>query len=559
MADYTSGAIYFTGLGSGTNFDEIIEATISAESYRLEAMEEEESAIELKVEYLQEVNTAVSSLATVLDSMDNVDDFLAKEATTTSGSLGVSATGDAEVASHTVTVNQLAQTDVWVNTATGEASSDAVVTTSNASFTYTYGGESHTIDVAAGTTLEELADLITEFDETEGDVRGSVVYDGSAYYLKIYGMDQGADYAVTIDSSTTLAGYGDGDFTNTQTAQNAQLKVDGYPPGADQWMERSTNSIDDVIDGVTLTLYDTCEDAAVNVTLDTDAIEENIESLVDALNTIYGYIDALTAVDEDGEGSTFTGNYGVRMAETLLKSAASGKPEGFDYFDADTGLGDLYSALSQIGITTDADEDSETFGMLVIDYDDLEEALAEDSEAVALLFAADGSQGDSLSDDFTYVSSIAGVTEGGDYNVEYLVSNGSIVWATIDGQEADVDGLQITSASGDSGGLCLRVTNTADGTYSGVVQVKEGIVSTLSEVCDNLIDSEDGLLQIMEDSYDDQLDSLADRIEAEQDRLDEKETRLREKYASLEATLGDYEDISGSLDSYVDEINSKWG
>lgn len=556
MADYESGAIYFTGLGSGTDFDTIIDATISAESYRLELMEEQEETLELQVEYLQEVNSAVLDLSTILDTMDSVSDFLVKEATSTSTSLGVSADGDASVESHTVTVNQLAQTDVLVGDSGYSSTDDSInSTSSNATFVYSYGGVEHSIDVAAGTTLEELADLITDFDETEGDVRASTVYDGSSYYLKIYGMDLGADYPISISSNSSPAGFSSSDFTNTQEAQNAQLKVDGWPTGADDWIERSTNSIDDVIDGVTLTLYETCEDATVNVTLNSDSIEENVESLVDALNTVFSYIDALTAVDEDGEGSTFTGNYGVRLAEQLLKQATSSQPAGFDYYDSDTGLGDLYSSLSQIGITTDADEDSDTFGLLVIDYDDLEAALDEDPDAVALLFAADG-EGESLSSDFSFVSAVAGITEGGEYAVEYEVSGGTIVWATIDGVEAVVEGLEITADSGDASGLTVSVDNTVDGTYSGEATVKQGIVTILSEVASNLISSDDGLFQIMEDSYDDQLDALVDRIEAETERLDDMETRLREKYASLEATLGEYEDIGDQLDSSLAALDS---
>lgn len=555
MADYSSGAIYFTGLGSGTNFDSVIEATIAAESHRLTNYKAQKETFELKAQYIQDVNTAVSSLSTVLSSLDSVGDFLAMAATSTTEALGVSADGDAGVGSHTVTVNQLAQNDIWVNTGTGESSADAVITASNASFTYEYAGESHTINVSAGTTLEELAERITNFEETKGDVRASVVYDGSSYHLKIYGMDQGADYGVSVTSST-ISGYGASDFENTQAAQNAQIKVDGYPPGANDWMERSSNTIDDVIDGVTLTLNDTCMDAKVNITQDSDAIVEHIETLVDALNKVYSYIDALTKVTgsgEDAEGSTFTGNYGIRLAESLLKTASTSKPGGFEYYDATTGLGDLYSALSQIGVITDADEDSETFGLLIIDYEELNKALGKDSEAVALLFSANG-EGSSLSDDFSYVSAVPGITEGGEYGVEYLVSNGSIVWAVIDGEEAEVNGLEITSKSGDAAGLCVRVTNTADGSYSGKAVVKEGVIPTLAGVCDDLIDGENGLLKIMEENYDDQVADMTERIEDEQERLDAMETRLRNKYAKLESTLGKYDDISDSLTSYLKQL-----
>ena len=57
--------------------------------------------------------------------------------------------------------------------------------------------------------------------------------------------------------SATLTGFASADFTETRSAQDSLIKVDAYPTGADDWISRSSNTIDDVISGVTLHLHDT--------------------------------------------------------------------------------------------------------------------------------------------------------------------------------------------------------------------------------------------------------------------------------------------------------------
>ena len=54
MADYSSGAIYFTGLSSDIDFDSIITATVNSESYRLEQLEDWEDEWQEKVQAVME-------------------------------------------------------------------------------------------------------------------------------------------------------------------------------------------------------------------------------------------------------------------------------------------------------------------------------------------------------------------------------------------------------------------------------------------------------------------------------------------------------------------------
>ncbi len=560
MAEYASGAIYFTGLGSGTDFDSIVEATIEAESFRLTQLEEWRDTWEEKAETLQELNTELLSLRTTLKGMDTIAEFLEMVAESSDEyALTATADGDADTGTHTITVGQLAQNDVLVST-TGQSDSSDAVTTTDAVFAYEYAGDSYSIDVSAGTTLSGLVGLINGA-ASSGDVRAALINDGSEYHLQLYGMDMGAANTVTITAGTTLSGYESADFERTQTAQSARIKVDGYPTAADAWIERDSNTVDDVIDGLTLTLKDTGQDIRIGVLVDTEAIDEKVTEFVDQVNAIRTLLDELTAVDDDGEGSIMTGNYGVTMVEQRLKDITASSGVGFEPYDEATGLGDLFTSLSQIGITTDAVEGSETYGLLIFDtlddsFTSFDEALAEDPLAVAMLFAADN-VGQSWSSDFSHVSNISGVTTPGEHEVSYTISGGVVTAATINGEAATISGSEITGASGTTAsGLTVRVNNLADGGYTGTVSVKQGKIAQMVDALDAITDPEDGTLNIIADNYQSIVDDTETRITAEEDRLDYKERMLREQYSRLEETLTEYESLNTSLESLISNLST---
>ncbi|WP_028587053.1 flagellar filament capping protein FliD [Desulfocurvus vexinensis] len=566
MAEYSSGAIYFTGLGNGTDFDSIIEATMTAESFRLTQLESWRDTWAEKVEVLQELNTELLALRTALKAMDTKAEFVTMDVSVSdSSALTVTATGDADVANHTVVVGQLACNDIWVNSATGEASSSDSITDTDATMTYSYGGQEYTIDVPAGTTLSGLVNIINNNTLSNSGVRAAVLNDGSAYHLQLYGMDQGADNAVAI-TDCSIEGYAPEDFENTQVAKNAWLKVDGYPSGEDQWIERATNTVTDLLDGLTLNLRGVSSSGGVSVSVavDTDAMYETIVSFMDSLNTIYALIDELTAVSDEGEsveGSIMTGNYGVDMIKQNLKSITASRALGFSYYDEATGSGDLFTSLAQIGIVTDTDESSETFGMLVLDTDPgagltLIQALAEDPLAVADLFVADN-EGVSMSSDFGHVSNISGITEPGDHEVAYEISGGAIIAATINGEAATVSGNSITGAAGTAAaGMVLQVHTMDDGSYTGTVRIKQGTIAEMVASLANITDSESGILNIIADNYQTIVDNTEKRIAEEEARLELKERTLRTMYAKLEATLSSYESLDTSLDSLIDQLPS---
>lgn len=576
MSDYWSGSITFTGLNTGTDWDEIIEAQMAVEEYRYNSMTEKETAYEEKLAAVQDLETQMTTLYQTLQDYSSVSDFLTKSgASSDESSLTVSVDNDAEAGSHNVVINQLAQNDIW-SSDEGYASTSTSITDTDQTFSFTYNDETYTIDVPGGTTLSEFVNLINNASGNNSDVRASVINEGSAYHLQIRGMDLGADNTVTIEDTGFDAMSPDA-FTNTQQAQNAQIKVDGFPSGDDAWIERDTNSIDDVIDGVTLQLKSTTDDtgATVTVELDTDAMVEAVETVVSSINTILqllmdlqdqGTVSDTTSTatasdsdddddDDDSEASVLASNSSLDLIQSSLKNILATKGLGFSYYDSTDETGDLFSSLSTIGISTDADEDSETFGLLVIDYDELEEAISEDPEAVATLLSADAT-GTTDSDDFSFDSAISGTTKAGEYDVSYRIENGEIVEAYINGNAASVSGWTLTGASGeDESGLAITVNNTADGTYSGTVSLKQGKIGQLVDSLEDMTSTE-GTLQIMEDSYQDVLDQLAESISKEEDRLDLVESRLRTRYSNLETLLTSYDNLSTTIDSLLSALSS---
>lgn len=572
----TSGSITFSGLGNGTDFSEIIDSTIEAESYKLDSYEEDQAEKETIVDLLEGLDELMEELSETLADYDEIDEFLPM--TTTEDAFTAEADGDAATGSHTIVVEQLAQSDVWVNSAYSYSSEDTVVASSATAFTFTYGEESITLDIAAGTTIEGLVSAINSSSSTTGKVTASLVYDGSPYYFTLSGDETGEDNAISITDTGTLTGMSTSNFANTMTAQDCLIKVDGFPSGTDEWIARDTNVIDDVITGVTLTITDTTDSSGetLTITYDTDALEENIETFLSAVNEIILEIQTLTgkldqnyenddavstdtiddSEDDDSEDEDVTINSAtLELMYSQIKNILSSSGLGFLAYDSDTDSGDLFSSLSQLGIYTDTEEGSDTFGQLLIDEDTLGDCIDEDPYAVASLFATND-VAESDSDSLQVISLVEGLTQAGEYDVQYTVENGALVSATINGEEATVSGWTILGTDDNSSGLYLQVVDQTDGTHSGDVRVKQGKISQLIESVDEMTQDYNGTLAILIDSYEQGIDDLDDRIYNETERLDRLETYLTSKYASLDETLSYYTNMESTLESLISSLSS---
>lgn len=560
---YTSGQISFAGLGNGTDFDTLIQGLVDVEQKRVTRLENWRLSWETKNEYFQDLNSKLLELKTTLEGLDSPNEFMTKAvASSDSSLLTATANSEAQQSSHTIEIGQLATNDVLVSKS-GASALNASVIHSNTAFTISYAGETITInDIAAGTTLEGFVNIINNHADTRGKVVASTIYDGSAYHLQLTGADQGADNQLEILNGGALTfGYDSDSYVETQNAQNAQIRVNGFPASNAGWIERPSNVMDDVITGLTLNLNDAKPGTktTLTVTTDTDAIMDNVTAFVNAVNVIRAQIQSITAVDEEGEGSVLTGNYGIDIVSQNLKNITAEMGVGFVPWNEETLNGDKYSSLAQLGLFTDAEEASTTYGLLTIDYEMLADALDDDPNAVAALFSAEP-KGYSQSPDFTALSIVEGTTEPGIYDVEIVSDGSQITSATINGEPAKISGWEITGTAGAATGMAIRLDNTGAGTHTGEISVKIGktgeMIGELEALTKpfNEFTYEGGPLAVLQNNYKDIMDSIDSKIEFEQARIDKMEANLRLKFSRLDALLGQYDLKQGQLSAALQQL-----
>eukprot|EP01022_Parablepharisma_sp_SALTPOND_P028381 TRINITY_DN7087_c0_g1_i1.p1 TRINITY_DN7087_c0_g1~~TRINITY_DN7087_c0_g1_i1.p1 ORF type:complete len:676 (+),score=147.88 TRINITY_DN7087_c0_g1_i1:263-2290(+) len=565
-----SGQISFAGLGSGTDFQTMIDKLIEIEGNHKTQLENWKLTWEYKNEAIQHINTAMLDLRTTLTGMDSMNSFLTKSVNSTNESvLSATANADAEVATHNIELKQLAKNAIIVGTTGYADKKAALVGASSEDFTYTYAGTDYTVTAAAGTTLEGLVSLINSDPENPG-VRASLVNNGDEYFLQLRGLDLGSNATLSFNgaaSTMTDAGFDDAaDFETTQINQDALFKADGWPTGSNAWIHADSNTVSDVIEGITLNFKSLGSYPPTNVQIsvgtDTEGVKENIRTFVDKVNEVRTMMQQLTEFDEVEEaGSIMTGNYAFQLVDSQLKQATAGLAEGFLHYEkGPPATGDFYSSLSQVGIMTDAEKGSATEGLLVIDEAELDAALRENVDAVAALFSADGI-GDQRVDsgNFSHYSHINAVTKPGSYDVNYEVSGGAITSATIDGYAAMVDNSEgtITAKEGPARGLVVKINDFPnDSTGSGKVQVKQGKTGQMADLLRDLTSTESGPMHILEQNYEDIIQNIEKKIDYEEVRLERMSRDLRNKYARLEATLGQYDQLSSSLSSQIGQLSN---
>lgn len=214
----------------------------------------------------------------------------------------------------------------------------------------------------------------------------------------------------------SLAGFAGGDFTETQSAQDSRFKVDGYPLGADEWITRSSNTINDVITGVTLHLHDTGT-VRVSVTRDTETIQDRLSTWVDAYNKVVSFLDENTSYNKD------TQKAGVLMSDqtisNLLADVRRSLIERTRGFVVDV---DGFLMPGHIGLELDDD------GQLSLDSEAFTEALGKDYVGVLALIGADKT-GSSDSNTIEFYGALSGDTTAGTYDVEVTVAGGVITGA----------------------------------------------------------------------------------------------------------------------------------
>lgn len=340
-------------------------------------------------------------------------------------------------------------------------------------------------------------------------------------------------------ATASLAGFASADFTKTQSAQDSEIKVDGYPLGADEWITRSSNTIDDVVGGVTLHLHDTGT-VQVDLTRDTASIKTKVNSIVSAYNAVMTMYKEKTGYDVTSKTA------GVLMGDSVVSDVADDlhmlliqQASGFA-----TAV-NSFVLPGQIGLDLDKS------GKLTLTTDTFDKAIAQDYAGVLAIIGADKT-GNSDSNTIKFYGASADNTTAGTYNVQVTISGGIITSAKIKtagettyrdatNQGNTILGNSAFDANGDplhpENGLQLSIDRSQDGTFTTTVRVQQGFAGAMSDVLDRMLDTTTGVLTVDRKGIDDQIQHLQDQITTEQKRLTQKQTALTARFARLEKTM----------------------
>ena len=342
------------------------------------------------------------------------------------------------------------------------------------------------------------------------------------------------------DTTADLTGFAGADFTETQSAQDSQIRVDGYPSG--DWISRSSNTIDDVISGVTLHLHNTTDAAGEKITLTRDikSVKTKLASMVNAYNLAVGYIQEKTGFnDELKTAGILMGEYVVSTIREQIRDPLIEQTSGF--------IEDIDNFLlpGHIGLELDKD------GILSLDSNVLDEAIAKDYMGVLAVIGADKT-GSSNSNTIEFYDAGSNYTTAGNYDVEVVITGGVITSAKIKlstestWRDATYSGNIVTGDStfDDNGdpiypenALQLSIDLSQNGTFTATVRVKQGFAGAIEDALDNMLKATTGSIQIDQEHVDDRIEDIQEKIEIEEYRLIKREERLIARFARLEKTL----------------------
>jgi flagellar hook-associated protein 2 len=384
-------------LGAGTGIDtqalvkSLVEVERSAPQERIDTQRE---TAETRISDLGLLNSALSSLQDAAAALGNTDVFNTKSAVIGDSTAfsAVSLGTEAPVGDFSFTISQLAQAQSLSTQTVFSSTTDAV---GKGTLTFNFGSYTTPGDAttfSANTTSAEqtitiddsnntLAGLARTINNADFGVQASIVNDGTGPRL-VFRAESGLNNQLQItaadDDGINTDASGLSRFAyNADTQQLAQNQVGRDSAFAVNGLavSRSSNTIDDVIDGFEFNLSGlTAVGEAVNVTIeqDTNTAVNTVRDFVEIYNTFIEAIEPLIGVNpETNERGSLAGDSLARNLPVQVRQLLLGDVGGLD---------STFTALTNIGVRTQRD------GTLSIDETDFDRAINNNFDAFRELF-----------------------------------------------------------------------------------------------------------------------------------------------------------------------------
>jgi len=371
------------GIGSGIDVESIITSLMEIERQPIEALNTKKSRLDVELSAMGRVKSSMNELATsarVLGDGTKFGPF--KASSSDEDVVTATATGGSSAEYHSVEVLSLAQNH---RMASGLYDSiDATVGSGTLSFSSGENNFDITID-GSNNTLIGLRDAINDSLDNSSVAASILNVDGGSR-LVLNAREGGTENAITIGGSSSMAS----ELTEITPALDAELIVDGFA------VTSSTNSVSDVIEGVTFELVSVGK-SEIQTERDTASLRESLDTFVANYNSLRSGLNSLSTGELQGDQLP-------RSVETAIRNI----------FIQDINLpnGKTISPLS-MGFTFDR------FGVLSIDETRLNSALAGGMEGfIEAFIASQTGFSAKIEDALDRFTSIDGVIAGREQGIE---------------------------------------------------------------------------------------------------------------------------------------------
>lgn len=365
-----------SGIASGLDINSIVKQLVLVERKPIDVAQRKQIAIAAKLSAFSALSASFSNLKSTLSPLRLFSSFQSKAASSTESSVVAVAVNDSQssvVGSSTISqVTSLARAQKLASAPF--ASATASVGTGKITVKVGSGVETAiTIDI----THSSLTQIRDKINTANAGVTASVLKSNDKEYKLVLqsaksGVENTLQVVITDDdaNSTDASGFSLlADLTEIQSAKDAQFLLDGAT------ITRSSNTITDAIDGLTITLLKKTqgdEEVTINVDPNTTTIKGNIDTFVAAYNEVIKALTVAQTFDPTKKGGPLLGNPAAQTITKLFRLLPKERVPDLE---------GLFGSLSDIGITAQSD------GTLTVASAKLNTALGKDPLAVGRVFS----------------------------------------------------------------------------------------------------------------------------------------------------------------------------
>jgi flagellar hook-associated protein 2 len=352
LGSTSSAPINVSGLGSGLNTTEIVNALINAERKPVTQLTNQETTLQAQQTQLRSIQSSLQQLAFSAADLSSPELFDTTQAVTSSNPTQITAltTEGAGVGGYQVNVTQLANSAQRTFTFTSPTSADTV----------TIDGQE--INLKAGATAQELVNTINS--NSKATVYAAALEGGTIVLSDRATGNTGTEFIKVTDPGGALVEKAG----TAKEGKDAEYTVDGVAGTS------SSNTVSNAIAGVTLTLgalTTTSGPVTINVGApapSTSAITAQVESFVKLYNSTIGAINSqLTTKPPANPTSESELGTGTLFGDIELTELLNNMREAV--YDPVGGLSAEMSSLASIGVSTGAPSGGATPSQTAVEGD----------------------------------------------------------------------------------------------------------------------------------------------------------------------------------------------